>query len=131
MKRDFEFALLVYADATASNDPDQIIFDNKDNLTSDLVDGASLRKTIAAVTVDDEIILATAACKVLYIKNLDATKDLKFRLNGIGNAQYVIGPGGVLYLESVNEAGTGLITSLHVSNDHATDTVSIKIFSAS
>lgn len=131
MKRDFEFALTVYADATATSDPDQIIFDNKDSLTSDLVDGGSLHKTIAALTTDEEITLPAAACKVLYIKNLDATADLKFKINGIGNTEYAIGPSGVLYLESVNESDVGLITSLHITNDHATDTVAIKIFAAS
>ena len=130
IKRLFEFKLLAYEDATASNNPTERLIDLTTTLSDDMGNEAQSQiESIAALASDVTVNLGAAAIQVLYLENLSTTLDLTFKLNA--GAARTLGPGGVFYFESETAAGVGQITGLTVSNASASTAVRLRVFAAS
>lgn len=128
-KRNFQFKLVSYMDTVATNNPESIIIDVTEKFTDDLgAEHAFKILTIDEDSSDVAISFGFADAKVLFLKNLSDTLPIVYKINGTGNTPYTIAPGKVLFLESANAAGTGLIQSLHLTNSHAQTPVNVKVF---
>ena len=113
-KRNFEFKLLSYNDATESNNPSEIIFDNTETFSDDLGDDVLTKiVNVPASSTDLSIPLNASAVRVLFIKNLNASLMIEIKLNGTGDTAHKIAPGKIFYLESALTHGNQSELAIH------------------
>lgn len=129
-KRNFQFKILAYLDSVETNNPEDVIIQTTEKISDDLGSEQVYRiDEIAANTTDQSIEMGFADAKFVFVKNLSGFP-IDLKLNNAANTSFTVGAGKVFFLESINSAGNGLISSIYITNSDLANAAKIKLFAS-